>query len=131
MGTWGYSSFENDDALEWVAELETNLDDAAIVAALNEVGEEVEDYIEASTCAIAVAAAEVVAALNGQPLDELPDEVDAWLQDRPEPNASLLARARQTVEVILTESGLKEVWQDLEDFEDWKASVEDLWERLA
>lgn len=131
MGTWGYGSFENDDAMDWVAELETNLDDAAIVEALNEVVEEAEDYIEAPTCAIAIAAVEVVAALNGKPLDELPDEVEDWLQDRPAPNSSLLARAHQTLKVILAESELKDIWKASEDFEEWKGAVEELLDRLT
>ncbi len=131
MDTWGYNSFENDNALEWLTELETNLDDAAIVSALNEVIEEAEDYIAAPTCAKAIAAAEVVAALNGEPVEDLPEEVAEWVEERPTPNASLLARARQTLEVIQSDSELKEIWLNSDDFDEWNASVEDLLDRLS
>lgn len=37
MGAWGPGSFENDDAMDWVTELEDYATDSLIIAALNTV----------------------------------------------------------------------------------------------
>lgn len=85
MGAWGTDSFANDDAMDWVAELEAAGDTAVVRAALiaaagddSERGEGSE-YIEAPTGSVALAAAEVVAALRGRPHPELPEAVTTWV----------------------------------------------------
>ena len=130
MGVWGYGAFENDDAADWLVELEDNSNNVVLVDALNAILDEADDYLEAPTCSIALAAAEVIAALNGEPVDELPDEVEEWIQGRPSPNASLLTNARQVVEMILGNSERRELWIDSESFEAWETRLRDLQSRL-
>ncbi|NJM68645.1 MAG: DUF4259 domain-containing protein, partial [Acaryochloris sp. RU_4_1] len=114
----------------WVAELETYADDGLLINALNSAIDQAEDYPEAPDCCIALAAAEVVAALLGKPVDDCPDEVDTWIQERPAPSASLIAKARQAAEVVLASSELKDLWAESDEFEAWQASVEGLLSRL-
>lgn len=130
MGAWGQGSFENDEAMDWVAELETYADDGLLINALNSAIDQAEDYPEAPDSAIALAAAEVIAALLGKPADDCPNEVDAWIQERPAPSSSLIAKARQAAEVVLSNSELKDLWTESDALETWQASVEDLLSRL-
>lgn len=69
MGAWGSGPFENDDALDLLAELaEARSEDRAqrIRTALTLPA----GYVEASAASAAVAAAALVAMANGMPLDE-------------------------------------------------------------
>ena len=65
MAAWGSGSFENDDAADWLAQLGTmGPDDLTKI-----FGMAADDtaYFEAPAASVVVAAAEVVAALNGYP----------------------------------------------------------------
>jgi hypothetical protein len=79
MGAWGHSAFENDDALDWVAELEAAEDTSILMTVFEAVLEADEDYIEIPEASITIAAAEVVTALLGQADPSLPQEVQAWV----------------------------------------------------
>lgn len=126
MGTWGHGSFENDDALDWLTELSN-------VSQLDEAFDAVIDggYVEASEGWVAIAAGEVVAALNGRGSDNLPNEALNWISGRPKPSASLLAKASQAVEQILVKGELQELWEESpENNAGWRASLNDLRQRL-
>jgi hypothetical protein len=84
-------------------------------------------------CEEALAAAEVVAALRGKPLEELPEEVNAFVkeQGKKPPPAKLVKLAVTAVERIAEESDLKERWDETEDAKDWQASLKDLLKRLG
>lgn len=131
MGAWGSDSFSNDDALDWVAELEAEGLPAA-GAAFATVGELAADYLEAPLCSAALAAAEVVAALRGQPAPGLPEDVGAWVASHPsEPSGDLVAAARRAVDAIAARSELRELWDESPEAESWHAAVADLRARLA
>jgi len=72
LGTWGTEAFANDDALDWIAELEGADDDRFLQEALQVVIQDEGAYLEVPECNIALAAAEVVAALHGHPSHDLP-----------------------------------------------------------
>ena len=72
----------------------------------------------------------MVAALLGNPHEDFPDEVEAWVEGRPAPSATKIAQARQAVEVIQAESGLKGIWQESDGLEEWQEAMEDLLSRL-
>jgi hypothetical protein len=70
MGAWGFQAFENDDALDWLEELEVG--GAEVVRqGLNAVAD---GYIEAPDGSVAVAAAEITAAAQGIPHGDLPED---------------------------------------------------------
>ena len=79
MGAWGTGSFENDDAMDWVADLEGSDDLAIVVETLSRVADAGDDYVETPEGAAAVAAAEVVAALLGASGPTVTDEVREWV----------------------------------------------------
>jgi hypothetical protein len=131
MGTWGLQSFENDEAMDWVWELNDSEEFAAIEDAFEAVTDEAEDYLEAMPCSIAVAAAEVVAALHGRPSPHLPPGVSSWIKGKPSPGAALLAQAKQAVTTVAAESELQELWAESGHLDEWLAIVRDLEERLT
>lgn len=131
MGAWGYGSFDNDDALDWVNQLERSKDLSAIARALNNIADKSEGYLEAPDCTIALAVAEVVAALAGNPSPSLPEEVTHWLRVHKGADADTVSKAKQAVNVILLNSELKELWQESGEFEQWRAVVTDLLSRLV
>ena len=130
MGAWGTQSFENDDALDWLAALEAEGLPVA-GAALAAVEELAPEYSEAPTCSAALAAAEVVAAMRGRPAAALPDEVAAWVARMPEDPGPLVETARRAVDLVAAESELRELWAESPEYETWRATVADLRARLT
>jgi hypothetical protein len=131
MGAWGLSSFENDDALDWVIDLESTSDMTILEETLSLVINSEEDYLDASECSMALAAAEVVAALGGMPPAELPDEVVQWVKGKGKPDSSLVSKAKQAIQAILDGSELKELWEETDEFDLWVADVKGILARLG
>lgn len=136
MGAWGTDSFANDDAMDWVGDLESSADLRVVRAALDEVLN-ADGYLDAGIGCVGLAAAEVVAALNGQGAAYLPEEVTTWVTARrAQRDPALAERARATVARIADadhRSELRDLWEeaDPEDRDAWRASVEDLRARLG
>jgi hypothetical protein len=129
MGSWGHSAFENDDALDWVAELEEVENTSILIAAFDAVLEAQEDYIEIPEASITISAAEVVAALLGRADTLLPEEVQAWVAGQDKVDSKIVEKARRAVNRVLEDSELKEVWDD-SGSSNWRMSVEGLLRRL-
>lgn len=130
MGTWGVRNFENDDAMDWVAELEQSEDSSAIEEALKVVAEAGDQYVEAPEASRALAAAEVVAALNGNSSPDLPDEVKRWVSLHQFRSHSLSQLALRAVKRIKTASELQELWDETESAAEWYKVIRDLEARL-
>lgn len=128
MGAWGTAAFDNDDASDWVYELEKSglaAVEAAIADALRATD------LEAPVDTNAIAAGEVVAAALGRPAATLPDDV----QDVVERLAGMVTaeharRARAAVEGVLESSELAELWAESDEEAAWRGGVEDLLARL-
>jgi hypothetical protein len=129
MGAWGPRSFENDNAMDWLGELADTGDLTPIESALD-LPPASADYVEGPECEAAVAAAEVVAALDGRPGDDLPEEVVNFSRGRPPPTPELLTSAKTAIRRVLDESELLDIWKESEEFESWRASMADLQNRL-
>jgi hypothetical protein len=130
MGAWSYGSFDNDDALDWVGELE-GAEDLEPISEAFEVVLEADDYLEAPEASMGIAAAEVVAALLGKPAGKLPEEIASWVAGKGPPTTALVKKAQRVVKRILTDSELKELWDESEDSAQWKQEVEGLLQRLS
>ena len=74
MGAWGIGHFDNDEAGDWVWELEEAKSLAPVASAFDEVDASL-DYLDAGIGCIALAAAETVAAVIGKPAEDLPESV--------------------------------------------------------
>jgi Domain of unknown function (DUF4259) len=130
MGAWGAGNFENDDAGDWIWSLEDAADTIVLEEAFARIIEP-DDCLDACDCSIALAAAEVVAALRKQPGAELPEEVTEFVSRvKISPSPTLVASARSALERIKTKSELQELWDASEDREDWYQSLSDLEARL-
>jgi hypothetical protein len=73
MGAWGYLPFENDDALDWLDELEGGGADVVRGA----LAKAASGYVEVPEGSIAIAAADITAACQGNPSGDLPENVAA------------------------------------------------------
>ncbi|MEO1245061.1 MAG: DUF4259 domain-containing protein [Pseudomonadota bacterium] len=130
MGAWGVGHFDNDDAGDWVWELEEAKSLAPVEAALAAV-EGSADYLEAPDAAIGLAAAEAVAASLGKPAPDLPDSVADVVSKLEAPaGPELAARLRTAVERIAADSELRELWEETDDFAKWQSRTADLLQRL-
>lgn len=134
MGSWGILPFENDDALDWVWELEDAEDFSVLEDALEHVASATdEEYVEAAEAEEALAAAEVIAALLGKKLGTLPEAVSIFLERHrgKVPDAKLVSLTIKAVQRVRTSSELKELWEESDDAEKWEAAMDDLLARLG
>jgi hypothetical protein len=131
MGAWGSGPFENDDASDWVWELEDDENGSVVIAALSEIVDtEIDGEIEAPEASNAIAAAEIVAAARGHHRAELPSEAREWIRvNAGLVDSSWLALAAGAVERIAIDSELKELWDEAQSSE-WSEYVADLLSRL-
>jgi len=129
MAAWGTGSFENDDAADWLAKLGAiEPDDLTqiFVQAADNPG-----YLEASAASVVVAAAEVIAALNGSPTERVPPEVFQWMTNRPASTPELIALALRALERVRRDSELKDLWLEADGLNDWTAAMQDLQTRVG
>lgn len=129
-GSWGEGSFDNDDALDWVAVCTQAAGPEVIADALQSALKS--EMIEASDGAVAVAAAEVIAAARGRASAALPPSLQAWLDKQPkEKIAALTAQAREALERVKdpTVSELKQLWSEGKANR-WPAGIAELEARL-
>ncbi|SFT16753.1 DUF4259 domain-containing protein [Paenibacillus sp. BC26] len=134
MGAWGNGIFENDDVLDWKAELLESEDLEMIAATLETVMDE--EYIEVDLASNALGAIEILAALQGKPGEELKrdsGEVEGlkeWIEQHQGQGKSLLPLAKKAIKKIKKDSELKELWEESEDHEAWLHVIKDLESRL-
>ena len=131
MGAWGSGPFENDDASDWVWDLEDETDATVIIAALSAaVDTPTDEQVDAPTASNAIAAAEVLASAHGPRSPDLPTEAVEWLRvNHAIVDERLRALAFGAVQRISVDSELKELWDDARD-DTWAESVRVLAERL-
>ncbi len=130
MGTWGSGPFENDDAADWVYDLEDADDLTLAMDAIERVRNS--DYVDAYDASVALAAAEVIAAAGGAPHADLPEGVSRWLTEAdPDVAADHGEAATAAVARIRGEdSELAELWAEV-DAAEWHSHLDDLVERLG
>jgi len=130
-GAWGSGSFENDDALEWVADCVRTSGGSSVATALTRVADA--RYMEAPEASVAVAAAEVVAAARGKASPKLPPDLWAWLQKQPKAEiAELAPSALKAMERVARgpSSELATLWKQSESHFAWQQGMQDLLARL-
>lgn len=133
MGTWGQGAFENDDAMDWLAELEEADDHALLIDVVGDVADlsDVEP-LEIGPAARAVAGVAVVAACLDRATDGLPQGARDWVTQRhgtPVPN-HLARKAGRALERVLRQSELRDLWDASPDHAAWVAGIERLRARL-
>lgn len=139
MGTWAVGPYGNDFAQDWAQDLQESRDLYFIEDTLNNVLQaETTEYLEAPFGAEALAAVETWSRLQGKggAQDEDSAAVDAWVADVQaklnKPRADIADKARRVLALVLSDaSELRELWEDSEHFDQWRASVTDLQRRLS
>ena len=131
MGTWGTGPFDDDQASDWVWELQEAKDWGVVMTALQGAADAADDaYLEAPDGQIAWAAAAVVAAAD-DPGVTVPEEVSSWLAshraDRPFEARLLAVKALRRI--TSDHSELVELWEEAGD-EEWRANITRLGEQL-
>ncbi|MDH5478279.1 MAG: DUF4259 domain-containing protein [Nitrospinota bacterium] len=147
MGVWGVGSFENDTAMDLVAELAEVDGGATILAstlhAIASTG--TDEVIDSDDAVEALVAAEFLAALKGSISDNFPQQAQEWLEEndllagvnmisgpRKEKEKWLTEMALQAIERIQAEnSELDELWRETDEHEEWLVALEDLKGRLT
>ncbi|QJX48652.1 DUF4259 domain-containing protein [Hymenobacter taeanensis] len=130
MGTFGYQNFDNDDAADFLADFADDPSELLLLETLITAAEE-EGYIEADVAAQALAAAEIVAAWQGQPAADFPEDLQevAYELDVSDED-ELTELARRAVATVLQRSELLELWQESKEFPQWQQAQQDLLKRL-
>jgi len=133
MGTWGVGSFDNDDALDWADDFANAPSLDLIGEALSAVSEMDEDeYLEVTESGAAIAAAEVVAALNGKPSADLPDDIAAWVKPQGTlASPELVSLALSALKRIDRMSEFDDNWIEDSTRQEWHKALSELSSRLA
>jgi hypothetical protein len=135
MSAWSAASFDNDDAVDWLADLSQSTDLQPVQTALEAVTRlDTASYLEAPEASAALAAAEVVAALLGRPAANLPEEVHTWVAAHRQLGVTddLRTTARRAVARVQARSELRELWDESPDAgATWRQRLSNLMTRLA
>ena len=130
MGAWGAGVFENDEALDWVAEFLDAPSPSALHRAFQAVIKADSD-LDADSCSAALAAAEVVAAAKGNTSADLPDELRNWAaHNAPAATSTLIGEAVTAIDRIGHASELRDLWGEGAEMATWTLALDDLRVRL-
>jgi len=128
--SWGPGIYDNDDVMDWIYDLAEEGGLADLMEALDIVIKTNNDDFEIADCRIALAAADLVAALNGDNNPNLPDEAEDWVAMMTKTAESIRPKAEEAVSKILDSSPLKDDWISTDDYHLWENAVNDLVKRL-
>lgn len=130
MAGWGTGSFENEDAQKFLGQLKSlGINDLRQILAR---AADQRDYMEAPESSVAIAAAEVIAALIGAPSSKMPREIADWISATgSDPTEELNELARRAVCKIRSSSEIKDLWLEAEGLNEWSAVLRDLEQRLG
>ncbi|WP_338287379.1 DUF4259 domain-containing protein [Luteolibacter sp. LG18] len=116
--------------MDWIWDLD-DADDTTLLKDIFEGCIQSKDYLEATDCSIVIAAADVVAALLGKPVEELPDGVAAYVEKLgATAPADVVTLAQKAVKKVTNDSELKEVWEESGNADEWLKDVAGLQGRL-
>jgi hypothetical protein len=139
MGIFGIDGFGSDEALDWLQGLDPNAGAEPVVRALRVAVESPDPYLDSRRAQVALAAAELVAALHGRPNRSLPDPALRWLAAQTDPplgadgskDLDALVLATRALDFVVTSSELAEIWSQQGDQRRWQSALDDLRMRLA
>lgn len=142
MGAWGHGSFENDTAGDWIWGLKPVKKSllgkvknpfAYPMSAIDKLLKS-DLYIDAPEGEEAIAAAECLAAAQGNPPTNAPEELEKWSAslNGVSPDPDMIDRAKQALLKVRNDeqSEIRELWKESEYFDTWQASIDNLITRL-
>jgi septation ring formation regulator EzrA len=134
MGAWDHTTFGNDDACDWGGDLRSCEDLSLVEETLDTVIDSKDEYLEAPESSQAIAAAEVVARLQGRfgVRNAYTESVDEWVAAHPLTVPTALAQKAHAAldRILVRPSELLELWEESDDFEAWKGTITELKSRI-
>lgn len=130
MANWGPGIYENDDAMDWIYDLLDSGGLSRVKQALDVVIQEDVEDLELADCHIALAAADLVASLDGEINPNLPTEAEDWITLTNRPVSGLRAKAELVVKKIVNESFIPDQFDDVDQRSQWHGEMKSLLERL-
>lgn len=144
MGAWETGNFGNDDALDFVADVEEK-GKGEILKAIQKIALSQDKELDATDCTIALAAIEYIAAAKGYAAEDMSEEAEEWLEKNkllPFKTGGFLGIGAKTIDIvslsnkaidkIRTYSELKELWEESgDDYEEWLQVLDNLKERIS
>jgi hypothetical protein len=130
MGASGHLPFDNDDAMDFAGDVQEAKDASVLADAFAAIPDEDAEYVEAPEASRAIAAAEILAAMQGNELAPLPEEVLEWMGEQDDPSHTLVREAIRAVSRVLRDSELASLWEETDTLV-WKDSVNGLLHRLG
>jgi hypothetical protein len=138
MGIWSMEGFASDDALDWLAGLDAGAGVEPVRRTLRRVVESADPHLDAREAEVALAAAELAAALHGRPHPAIPAVARRWVEAQrssdpmsPDERLEMLVDATRALDFVVTSSALSEIWSQRADEALWRAALDDLRMRLA
>jgi len=122
MGTWGLAAFDNDDAGDFLGEVEDAGSWAPAIKAMRKVVLTF-GYLEATESQRGLAAATLVAAARSRSGIPISEDETAVLAQLPPPPPFSAWLAKRTIQRVLSRSELQELWAEGSELEDWRAET--------
>lgn len=132
MGSWGHGNLENDAAADWLFEWQEIKTTGFVEGTLDELLES-SSSLDPRLCQEALAAAEVVAAWNGNPVSDFDKEALSLVQKvevDEDDLEELKQKSKSAITIISGDSGLMELWEDTNEMAEWRSALKDLVTRL-
>ena len=146
MGTWGLGNFENDIAMDLVAEISDSPNGATILVSSIQAtaNTPVSEFLDVEDAMETLVAIEFLSAQKGNLAEDFPEEGAQWLEEndlldgdsfiggtREEKGSFLVELSLKAIDRIIgANSELREVWEDSDDYDEWLISLDDLKVRL-
>lgn len=125
MGVWGTGSFENDEALDFAAEIQS-VEDLFGEVRLHDVTV----ALDADKACRVIVAGECVAAMRGHRSESMPSDLAERVLAFGTPDDELFDNARDSVSMVITNSELSDNWAESDDRSGFNLAMTDLIDRL-
>ncbi|MBX0289595.1 DUF4259 domain-containing protein [Hymenobacter sp. HSC-4F20] len=129
MATWDYHNFDNDAAADLAEEFRSNPNEALLYEVLATAAE-AEEELDEEEASQALAAAEIVAAIQGHPTPDFLPGLTLAVNGM-EADEDLAELAQEAVEAVLNSSALQVRWAESANYANWQQLQQDLLARLA
>jgi len=131
MGTWGYKTFENDGAADWLYDLEEASDSKFLFGAIKAVTRS-KGKVDLDDALEGLAAAEVLCAARYDPPRGVQHAAHRWIKRVAlVPGGQDLKMAIRAIMMIGTNSELADAWRSEGKLARWKRELAKLSKRLA
>jgi len=130
MAEWGPGIYENDDAMDWIYDLLDSGGLSRVKKALDVVEQDGSNSVETADCRIALAAADLVAALDGDINPNLPAEAEEWIALINRSASGLRPKAENVVRLIHKDSVLRKDMEKKRILKEWEQQMVALIKRL-